>query len=81
MTNSAISLFLKDAGIEFNDIRHAYDDTWPATSEKLKQQGITRTGKVPALLIDGIVLNQVSYSTSTIRPCLESPRINQVFAL
>ncbi|KAH6606924.1 glutathione s-transferase chloride channel [Trichoderma cornu-damae] len=53
-----VRLFMKDAGIEFNDIRHPYDDTWPATSEKLKQDGITRTGKVPALLINGVILNQ-----------------------
>jgi glutathione S-transferase len=54
---------LRDAGIEFNDIRHAYDDTWPAESEKYKQEGITRTGKLPALLINGKVLNQVSLSS------------------
>ncbi|PTB66205.1 glutathione S-transferase [Trichoderma citrinoviride] len=53
-----VRLFLRDAGIEFNDVRHAYNDTWPATSAKLKEQGITRTGKVPALLINGLVLNQ-----------------------
>ncbi|EGR45740.1 uncharacterized protein TRIREDRAFT_5330 [Trichoderma reesei QM6a] len=53
-----VRLFLRDAGIEFNDVRHPYDDTWPATSAKLKEQGITRTGKVPALLINGLVLNQ-----------------------
>ena len=59
-TDTNISLFLRDAGIEFNDVRHAYNDTWPATSAKLKEQGITRTDKVPALLINGLVLNQVS---------------------
>ncbi|RFU75739.1 glutathione s-transferase chloride channel, c-terminal [Trichoderma arundinaceum] len=53
-----VRLFMRDAGIKFNDIRHAYDDTWPATSEKLKAEGITRTGKVPALLINGVTLNQ-----------------------
>ncbi|KAH0490738.1 hypothetical protein TgHK011_002194 [Trichoderma gracile] len=53
-----VRLFLRDAGIEFNDVRHPYDDTWPATSAKLKEQGITRTGKVPALLIHGLTLNQ-----------------------
>lgn len=60
-TDSNTSLFLRDAGIEFNDVRHPYDDTWPATSAKLKEQGITRTGKVPAFLINGLTLNQVSY--------------------
>lgn len=53
---------MRDAEIEFNDIRHPYDATWPATSERLKQEGITRTGKVPALLINGIIINQVSCS-------------------
>lgn len=57
---------MRDAEIEFNDIRHPYDATWPATSERLKQEGITRTGKVPALLINGIVINQVSYSMNEI---------------
>ncbi|KAM0252372.1 hypothetical protein ACHAQJ_007755 [Trichoderma viride] len=52
-----IRLFFRDAGIEFNDIRHAYD-TWSAASEKFKQEGITRTGKLPALLINDSVLNQ-----------------------
>ncbi|TFA98189.1 hypothetical protein CCMA1212_010002 [Trichoderma ghanense] len=53
-----VRLFLRDAGIEFNDVRHPYDATWPATSAKLKEQGISRTGKVPALLIHGLTLNQ-----------------------
>ncbi|EHK15275.1 uncharacterized protein TRIVIDRAFT_74722 [Trichoderma virens Gv29-8] len=53
-----VRLFMRDAGIEFNDVRHPYDDTWPAASEKLKQEGITRTGKVPALLINGVIINQ-----------------------
>ncbi|KAL6804861.1 glutathione S-transferase [Trichoderma sp. SZMC 28013] len=53
-----VRLFMRDAEIEFNDIRHPYDATWPATSERLKQEGVTRTGKVPALLINGIIINQ-----------------------
>ncbi|KAJ2967047.1 hypothetical protein NQ176_g9854 [Zarea fungicola] len=53
-----VRLFLRDAGIEFKDIRNAYDDTWPATSQKLKEQGITKTGKVPALEYKGLILNQ-----------------------
>lgn len=57
---------MRDAEIEFNDIRHPYDATWPATSERLKQEGVTRTGKVPALLINGIIINQVSCSINEI---------------
>lgn len=53
-----IRLFLKDAGIEFKDIRYKYDDTWPATSKKLHEQGITRTGKVPVLEYKGLTLSQ-----------------------
>ncbi|KAL7791502.1 glutathione S-transferase [Trichoderma ceciliae] len=53
-----VRLFMRDAGIEFNDIRHAYDDTWPATKEKLKKEGITQTGQLPTLLINDIILTQ-----------------------
>ncbi|UKZ88701.1 uncharacterized protein TrAFT101_004444 [Trichoderma asperellum] len=52
-----IRLFLRDAGIEFKDIRHRYG-TWSVESDKFKQQGITRTGKLPALIINGTILNQ-----------------------
>ncbi|KAM0421394.1 hypothetical protein ACHAPT_010748 [Fusarium lateritium] len=53
-----VNLFLKDAGIEFSEVRYPWDDTWPATSEKLRQKGITRTGKVPALEYNGLILTQ-----------------------
>ncbi|KAJ3537608.1 hypothetical protein NM208_g4449 [Fusarium decemcellulare] len=53
-----VYLFLKDAGIEFKEVRYAYDDTWPATSEKLQEKGITRTGKVPSLEYNGLFLTQ-----------------------
>jgi glutathione S-transferase len=59
VANTSVSLFLRDAGIEFKDIRHSYG-TWSAESEKFKEQGITRTGKLPALIINGTILNQVS---------------------
>ncbi|KAL6909171.1 glutathione S-transferase [Trichoderma evansii] len=52
-----VSLFLRDAGIEFNDIRHPYG-TWSVESDKFMEQGITRTGKLPALVINGTILNQ-----------------------
>ncbi|KAF9768019.1 hypothetical protein IL306_014736 [Fusarium sp. DS 682] len=53
-----LKLFLKDAGINFEEKRYAYPDTWPEASEKLKQQGITRTGSVPSLEYKGLILTQ-----------------------
>ncbi|PNP45146.1 hypothetical protein TGAM01_v206745 [Trichoderma gamsii] len=53
-----VNLFLKDAGIEYQDIRYPSDDTWPQTSDELKRKGLTRTGKVPAVEYKGVVLNQ-----------------------
>lgn len=53
------SLFLKDAGLDYKDVRYPYDDTWPATSKKLRQSGLTRTGLLPALEHGGSVLTQV----------------------
>lgn len=53
-----VRLFLKDAGIDFQDNRYAYDDTWPATSTDLRDGGISRTGKVPVLQYNGTFLNQ-----------------------
>ncbi|KAL7920123.1 glutathione S-transferase [Trichoderma austrokoningii] len=44
-----VNLFMKDAGIEFHDIRYPNDDTWPQASEELKRKGLSRTGKVPAV--------------------------------
>lgn len=42
------------------DVRYPYDATWPQQSQALKEQGITRTGKVPALEYKGQILTQVS---------------------
>ncbi|KAF4459275.1 Glutathione S-transferase chloride channel C-terminal [Fusarium albosuccineum] len=53
-----VYLFLKDAGIQFKEVRYPYDDTWPAASEKLREKGITRTGKVPSLEYNGLILTQ-----------------------
>ncbi|KAK5046138.1 hypothetical protein LTR84_008595 [Exophiala bonariae] len=52
------TLFFKDAGVEFEDIRYPYDDTWPAAKEKLKAQGLSATGLVPVLEYDGAILTQ-----------------------
>lgn len=50
---------MKDAGIDFKEVRYANDNTWPKISKALQEQGITRTGKVPALEYKGLILNQV----------------------
>ncbi|KAF4342491.1 tol [Fusarium beomiforme] len=53
-----LKLFLKDAGIDFEEKRYTYPDTWPETSKKLKEQGITRTGTLPSLEYKGQILIQ-----------------------
>ncbi|OAQ62447.1 glutathione S-transferase [Pochonia chlamydosporia 170] len=53
-----VHLFLKDAGIEVKQARYPSDSTWPQQSETLKEQGITRTGKVPSLEYNGQILTQ-----------------------
>lgn len=53
---------MKDAGIEFEFIRYPHDETWPATSQRLQQQGITRTGKLPVLEYNGLKLTQVRWA-------------------
>ncbi|KAL4794759.1 glutathione S-transferase [Aspergillus venezuelensis] len=53
-----LNLFLKDAGIDKKDVFYPWDETWPATSEKLTQQGLTRTGLLPALEYKGGIYNQ-----------------------
>jgi hypothetical protein len=56
-----IRIFLKDAGIDFQDNRYPYDGTWPAAKVGLQEKGISRTGKVPVLEYDGALLTQVSH--------------------
>ncbi|CBF70338.1 protein gstB [Aspergillus nidulans FGSC A4] len=53
-----LNLFLKDAGIATKDVLYPYDESWPATSEKLTQQGLTRTGLLPALEYNGEIYTQ-----------------------
>ncbi|KAL7934689.1 glutathione S-transferase [Trichoderma chlorosporum] len=48
----------EDAGIEYKDIRYSYGDTWHITSDELKRQGLTRTGKLPVVEHNGVILNQ-----------------------
>ncbi|KAL4880769.1 glutathione S-transferase [Aspergillus karnatakaensis] len=53
-----LNLFLKDAAIDKKDVFYPYDHTWPETSEKLKQDGLTRTGLLPALEYKGSIYTQ-----------------------
>ncbi|KAE8382516.1 putative glutathione S-transferase [Aspergillus bertholletiae] len=53
-----VRLFLKDAGVEFNDVRYPYDDTWPKASAELKTAGLSVTGQVPVLVYEGQILSQ-----------------------
>jgi hypothetical protein len=54
-------LFLRDARVDFEDVRYAYDDSWPTTSAELKEKGLSVTGKVPVLEYEGKVLRQVNF--------------------
>jgi len=51
---------MRDAGIEYQDIRYPYDDTWPATQKTLKEKGISLTGKLPVIEYKGKLFSQVS---------------------
>lgn len=53
-----VNLFLKDAGIEVKEVRYPNDKTWSENGEKLQQQGLTRTGKLPAVEYQGLFLTQ-----------------------
>ncbi|PHH64748.1 hypothetical protein CDD81_4010 [Ophiocordyceps australis] len=53
-----LRLFLLDAGIDHEDKRYSWDDTWGATSADLKSKGISRTGKVPIFDYKGAHLSQ-----------------------
>ncbi|KAI5465066.1 glutathione S-transferase [Mariannaea sp. PMI_226] len=50
-----VRLFMKDAGIDYEDVLYSYDETWPTTNDKL---GLTSTGKLPALEYKGNFLTQ-----------------------
>ncbi|KAJ6100051.1 hypothetical protein N7467_001586 [Penicillium canescens] len=53
-----VKLFMKDAGFNVKEVRYAYDETWPKISKILQEQGVTRTGKLPALEYQGLILTQ-----------------------
>ena len=56
------SLFFKDAGIDYKELLYKVDATWPENKKKLLEQGITRTGQLPAIEYDGHKFNQVRAS-------------------
>lgn len=58
--NLVVRLFMIDAGIKFEERLYARDATWPETKEKLKKQGLTRTGQLPSVEYKGKVLTGVS---------------------
>ncbi|KAH7466248.1 hypothetical protein FOMA001_g15999 [Fusarium oxysporum f. sp. matthiolae] len=51
-----VKLFMIDASIKFEERLYARDATWPETKEKLKKQGLTRTGQLPSVEYKGKVL-------------------------
>ncbi|RSL43075.1 hypothetical protein CEP53_011880 [Fusarium sp. AF-6] len=51
-----VKLLLIDAGIDFEERLYLRDNTWPETKERLKKQGLTRSGQVPALEYKGLIL-------------------------
>ncbi|KAH7027217.1 uncharacterized protein B0I36DRAFT_136462 [Microdochium trichocladiopsis] len=53
-----VRLFLQDAGIDFDEKRYPYDDTWPAASAKLQKEGLSKTGKLPSVEYKGKLLTQ-----------------------
>ncbi|KIL87172.1 glutathione s-transferase [Fusarium avenaceum] len=51
-------LFLRDIGLDFETVRYPYDDTWPATKEKLRKDGLSPTGLLPIIEYKGTKLSQ-----------------------
>lgn len=53
-----VNLFLRDIGLDFETVRYPYDDTWPATKEKLRKDGLSPTGLLPIIEYKGTKLSQ-----------------------
>ncbi|CAJ0554893.1 Ff.00g134060.m01.CDS01 [Fusarium sp. VM40] len=51
-------LFLRDIGLDFETVRYPYDNTWPATKEKLRKDGLSPTGLLPIIEYKGTKLSQ-----------------------
>jgi hypothetical protein len=54
-------LFLADAGLPYQDVRYPFDDSWAASASQLRENGISRTGKVPVLEYNNNKLSQVCF--------------------
>jgi len=57
--NHCDSLFMTELGIDFEDKRYAYDETWQAKGEEFEGKGLTLTRKLPILEIDEHILWEV----------------------
>ncbi|KAI9042405.1 mandelate racemase/muconate lactonizing enzyme family protein [Aspergillus affinis] len=55
---AGLRLFLKDAGVDFHDVRYPFDSTWPTKSAELKERGLSVTGQVPVLEYEGKIFSQ-----------------------
>ncbi|KUM55811.1 hypothetical protein ACN42_g11425 [Penicillium freii] len=53
-----VNLFLKDAGLDYKDVRYPYDNTWAENRKRLRESGLTRTGQLPTLEYGGSVITQ-----------------------
>ncbi|OCT44697.1 Glutathione S-transferase P 10 [Cladophialophora carrionii] len=53
-----VRVFLRELGIDFEDKRYAYDETWQPLGKEFQQKGLSLTGKLPVLDIDGHILSQ-----------------------
>lgn len=53
-----VRLFLKDAGVDYEEKLYPYDDSWAAKKAQLVKDGITKTGQLPSLEYKGQVLIQ-----------------------
>lgn len=58
-------VFMHELNIEYEDVLYTYDETWPSVN---KAKGVSLTGSLPILEIDGQRLHQVGsrYSESRI---------------
>jgi glutathione S-transferase len=54
--NARARVFLRELNIEYEDKYYEYDDTWPGVNKSL---GVSITGTLPVLKIDGKRLYQV----------------------
>lgn len=54
--DSRYRLFLQELNINYEDVLYTYDETWPSVN---KAKGVSLTGSLPVLEIDGERLYQV----------------------